>query len=192
MSISPQSQAWVQRARDVSIESVVRDRRLNLKRADRKGNLTGPCPKCGGVDRFSVSVKKGLFNCLGCDAKDAKRDVIALVRFLDNCSFEDACEKLTSEPPPRTNGKAQGRITAIVTATFVYENADGSINRRVRRIEYRDAKGAPTTRNRRKKSFPQSRPDPDRPGAWLDGVDGVPDVPYRLPRCLRRSPAAVR
>jgi DNA primase len=183
MNVSPQRQAWVQRARDVSIERVVRERRLNLKRDGRW--LIGPCPRCGGDDRFAVSIAKGFFKCRGCDAKG---DVIAFVRFLDECDFEAACEKLTGEPPPGTNGKsngkAHGRITAIVTATFVYENADGSINRRVQRSEYRDANGAPTIKNRRKKSFPQSRPDPDRPGAWLDGVDGVPDVPYRLPQVL--------
>ena len=27
----------------------------------------GPCPKCGGRDRFSVNAKRGVFNCRGCN-----------------------------------------------------------------------------------------------------------------------------
>ena len=69
---------WVQRARSVPIERVVERRRIKLNGngADR----VGPCPKCGGDDRFSIDIKKGCWNCRGCKTKADKGDVIGLVR----------------------------------------------------------------------------------------------------------------
>lgn len=40
------------------------------------GEHAGPCPKCGGHDRFSINMQKEVFNCRGCDAKG---DALALV-----------------------------------------------------------------------------------------------------------------
>jgi CHC2 zinc finger len=49
----------------------------------RKGSeRVGPCPKCGGTDRFSINTKKQVFNCRQCQTGG---DVIKLVRFLDGC-----------------------------------------------------------------------------------------------------------
>jgi hypothetical protein len=47
----------------------------------RKGGKErmGPCPKCGGRDRFSVNPGKQIFNCRGCQTGG---DVIDLVRLV--------------------------------------------------------------------------------------------------------------
>jgi hypothetical protein len=59
-------------------------------RLRRCGNeYAGPCPRCGGRDRFSINVKKGLWNCRGCDVGG---DTIALTRHVLDCSFSDAKE----------------------------------------------------------------------------------------------------
>ncbi len=47
----------------------------------------GPCPLCGGADRFAVNTRKQVFNCRGCGQGG---DVIALVQFLDGCDFVEA------------------------------------------------------------------------------------------------------
>jgi hypothetical protein len=39
----------------------------------------GPCPVCGGRDRFSVNVRKQVFNCRGCQIGG---DVIKLTQLL--------------------------------------------------------------------------------------------------------------
>src|SRR5262249_10103338 len=57
---------------------------------------SGPCPKCGGTDRFAVHTGKQIFNCRGCQRGG---DIIALVRLLDDCTFAAAVEALTGEPP---------------------------------------------------------------------------------------------
>src|SRR5215472_13061511 len=117
---------WVQHARDVPIESEIIRRGIQLK---RKGNeRVGPCPRCGGDDRFAINTVKGVFNCRGCEHGG---DVIELVQWLDNCQFEEACETLTHEPKP--NGKAGpqqtspkvGKARVWITATFNYTDERG-------------------------------------------------------------------
>jgi phage/plasmid primase-like uncharacterized protein len=58
--------------------------------------LVGPCPRCGGRDRFQISLRKRLFLCRG----TAAGDVIDLVRHIDDCSFAAAVETLTGQERP--------------------------------------------------------------------------------------------
>jgi DNA primase len=75
-------------ARSVPIESVIDQRAIKLRgRIER----IGPCPICGGDDRFSINTKKQVFNCRGCATGG---DVIALVQHLDACDFVTACNTL--------------------------------------------------------------------------------------------------
>jgi hypothetical protein len=72
------------------------------------GEWFGPCPNCGGRDRFSVNTKKQVFNCRGCGGKNHPQigaagrrrtggDVIALARLIYRCDFATAIERLTGE-----------------------------------------------------------------------------------------------
>jgi hypothetical protein len=59
-----------------------------------KGNeMVGPCPKCGGTDRFSINVRENLFNCRRCEK--GGEGVIALVMWSEDKSFVQACELIT-------------------------------------------------------------------------------------------------
>jgi hypothetical protein len=63
-------------ARAVRIEDEVARRSIKLHgRIDR----CGPCPRCGGTDRFSINIAKQVFNCRG----SGGGDVLALVRHLE-------------------------------------------------------------------------------------------------------------
>jgi hypothetical protein len=185
MARSPQWDAWISKARAVKIGEVVRKRGgLGLK-AKPKGELVGPCPKCGGHDRFAVSTKKQVFNCRGCGAKG---DVIALAMLLDHVDFAHACETLTGEPKPngkqRTNGKAATAKTVVAEA-YPYHDQDGELSFVVERVEYLRADGGHVLKDgKRKKTFRQKRPDPANPGQWLYNVDGVRIVPYRVRELL--------
>jgi DNA primase len=44
----------------------------------------GPCPVCGGRDRFGVNARKQVWNCRGCDQGG---DVVDLMRHIDGSSF---------------------------------------------------------------------------------------------------------
>ena len=47
----------------------------------------GPCPRCGGTDRFAVNTARGLWNCRTCHVGG---DGVALVRHVANMSFREA------------------------------------------------------------------------------------------------------
>lgn len=86
---------WVAQARAVPITAPLERIHASLKRVS--GELVGPCPVCGGRDRFAVSLRKGVFNCRG---SGECGDVIALTRYLEACDFLVACEILTGRKPP--------------------------------------------------------------------------------------------
>jgi hypothetical protein len=174
--------AWVDRARAVHIEDVIERRGIKLRRQGVE--LVGPCPKCGGEDRFAINIKKQVFNCRHCEVGG---DVIDLVMHLDGREFVGACETLTGEPPPKGNGKdPTAEPKKIVANEFTYPNEDGSTAFVVERIEFQNPDGTfvLTKKGKRKKTFRQKRPDPDRPGQWIWSVDGAPVVPYRLPELI--------
>lgn len=58
------------------------------------GELVGPCPKCGGHDRFGISLRKGKFLCRRCDGKG---DGISLVQFVLDLDFQKALAWLVGE-----------------------------------------------------------------------------------------------
>jgi putative DNA primase/helicase len=88
----------IERARAVPIEDLVA--RHGLKLRGRTAERVGPCPVCGGIDRFSISTKKQVFNCRGCYARG---DVIALVQFLEDRTFAEAVDILAGEPIRRAS-----------------------------------------------------------------------------------------
>ena len=75
----------------------------NLKRAGNE--LTGPCPVCGGVDRFSISPRKNLFNCRQCGGGDG----IKLVELVQGCDFKSALSFLCGEAPAAISPEEQRR-----------------------------------------------------------------------------------
>jgi hypothetical protein len=87
----------------VPAESVARAREADiLEVARRYGTLcrvggaeyAGPCPVCGGKDRFSVNTKKRLWNCRKCGRGG---DVISLGQHADGATFAQAVAALSGE-----------------------------------------------------------------------------------------------
>ena len=98
MRDNPEFEAWVEDARAVDIAEEARARGLGLRGTVE---MVGPCPDCGGSDRFAINTRKQVFNCRGCGESG---DVIALTRLIDKSDFRAACEHLTGKPAP--DGKA--------------------------------------------------------------------------------------
>jgi putative DNA primase/helicase len=172
--------AWTARARSVPIEEELARRGVNLR---GKIERCGSCPKCGGDDRFSINTAKQIFNCRGCDTGG---DVIDLVRHLDGVDFTTACTTLAHDPPPKANGKDHAaEPREVTTARYLYQDEAGATLFMVGRIEYQNANGTFVFKDgKRKKTFKQKRPNPDKAGAWLYNVDGVRIVPYKLPELI--------
>ncbi len=58
---------------------------LRLKRQGPE--LVGPCPRCGGRDRFAINVRKEVWNCRGCIRGG---NAIALVQHIEGCGYREA------------------------------------------------------------------------------------------------------
>jgi hypothetical protein len=176
----------IARAHDVRIEDELARRGIHLR---GKNERFGPCPKCGGDDRFSINVAKQVFNCRGCETGG---DVIDLVQHLDGVDFTSACATLIGDPSPKAKsngntGHASAAEPRKVKASrwFTYVDEAGATLFSVRRMEYQNPDGSFVIKDgKRKKTFEQAQPDPNKPGALLFNVDGVRLVPYRLPELI--------
>lgn len=79
------------------------DRYTTLRR-ESASELAGPCPKCGGADRFHV--QRGWFFCRQCHPKHG--DAIELVQWMGLASdFRSACEVLSAGSLPVTPGQTK-------------------------------------------------------------------------------------
>jgi hypothetical protein len=172
-------------AKMVPIEGELARRGIHPK---GKTERCGPCPKCGGDDRFSINTQKGVWNCRNCSKGG---DVIALVQHLDGVDFITACETLTGKR--RANGHANGHThnapppKPVEVEWHEYPDEHGVVRFAVKRIEYQNADGSFVLKDgKRQKTFRQMRPDPDRPGQWINNLESVDTaIPYRLPELLK-------
>ncbi|UXM94304.1 hypothetical protein N5853_09310 [Bartonella sp. HY329] len=55
---------FIDEAGGIKIADCVAD--LGLPTISRNGEYAGPCPQCGGKDRFSYNIRKDVWNCRGC------------------------------------------------------------------------------------------------------------------------------
>lgn len=91
----PEFEDWKARAREADILQIAQALGAKIKRAGAV-EWAGPCPACGGTDRFSINTRERVFNCRGARGGD----VIGMVEHVNGCDFIAACEFVLNEPPP--------------------------------------------------------------------------------------------
>lgn len=102
----------IHRAKQAPIEGMIQA--LDLRGLARAGGeWTGPCPICGGTDRFSINVRKGLFLCRLCESAGGRGDVIALVAFVKSCSFVQAVTWICGPQEGLTPAEQRARDAAM-------------------------------------------------------------------------------
>lgn len=94
----------VARARRTRIMDELERRGVKLRRSGAE--MVGPCPACGGEDRFAVNLRKNVFHCRKAGAGG---DAIAMVQYIDGCDFLRAVELLTGEDTTRARPCAPAR-----------------------------------------------------------------------------------
>jgi hypothetical protein len=184
----------IERARSVPLERLL-ERVGHLRKMRREGaEMVGPCPRCnGGDDRFSIHLRKQVFNCRHCDVGGG--GAIDLAQFLYNdCDFLTAVGTVLSEQPktePKSahNAKDKSKDDGArkeVAATYQYMDAGGHLVFEVQRFHFRKPHGGfvLTPEGKPQKTFRQRRPDPSKPDCWIHDVEGVETIPYRLPELL--------
>lgn len=123
---SPAFDHWIRQARAVpperaaAVAGVRPDKKLSSKK-----EMIGPCPCCGGDDRFALKLlgtKRSWFNCRSCGIKG--RDPVSLVMQVLRLDFLDACEALAGSPPDRpANPSAAPRSPSLVEAEVMGRDA---------------------------------------------------------------------
>ena len=135
-------------------------------------NANGWMARCPAHEdrRQSLSVSQGeeglLLKCFaGCKTKD----VLAKLGLKERDLFP------SERTPARGSGSA-GRLGAP-EAVYPYRDEQGRVLFEVLRFP--------------EKNFRQRRPDPNRPNSYLNNLDGVTRIPYRLPELHQADPSAV-
>lgn len=72
----------------------------------RKPNLAGPCPMCGGDDRFWVDTRK---NACGCRICGGGGDTIAVVMFVRGVDFKTALDWMCGSRPELSESEQRAR-----------------------------------------------------------------------------------
>ena len=161
---SPLFDAWVDEARSADILAEATARGAKLRRSGAE--WIGPCPACGGTDRFSVNTAKRIFNCRGAGKGG---DVIALVEYLDASDFIAACTTLTGREPPTGE---QGKVDQETVERRRRDRERQEADRALGEIDYRESErrrawaiwhaGLPlsASRSELRSSSPLVEPDP--------------------------------
>jgi hypothetical protein len=119
MSLSPELTALRDEAMRISCESWAMRKRWKLAPGiDR----AGPCPACGGTDRFAIHTKKNTFNCRGCGISGG--GVIDLVMATENVTFIGACEIITGRKASEPIDPETARRNAEQNAADEQKRAD--------------------------------------------------------------------
>lgn len=72
----------------------------------------GPCPRCGGSDRFVLNARKNVFLCRRCESDGGKGGPIDLVMFVRRCSFPEALDWLCGPKPVLSPEEIEARESA--------------------------------------------------------------------------------
>jgi CHC2 zinc finger/Toprim domain len=96
------SAARIRYAKAIRLEDELGRRGIQLKRIGAE--LCGPCPVCGGRDRFAIHLKRQVWNCRGCRRGG---DVIEFVRHIDSISFDEAIRTLAGDRPVMASARPQ-------------------------------------------------------------------------------------
>lgn len=75
--------------------------------------LVGPCPKCGGTDRFGVNLRKGVFQCRRCGIAG---DGLRLVMEVQGLDFRAALTWLCGEAQGVTEAERKARLAKAEAA----------------------------------------------------------------------------
>lgn len=110
---SPDMEAFVEEAKAVDILAGFERAGYSLSSLKRTGagplsEYAGPCPACGGKDRFSLSPAKQVFNCRG----HGGGGVITMAMHVTGADFLSACEAVAGRDRPNLSSASRAERDA--------------------------------------------------------------------------------
>jgi hypothetical protein len=175
----------IARAKVIPIDKYLEKRGIKLWR-DGKWRI-GPCPICGGHDRFFIKMQENVCGCRGCDVKG---DIIDLYcKMHPGCSLSDALDALVGPAVQPSGHKTASKPRPDLShpgAVFEYRDSDGVILYRNVRYSMVDETGHTVLSRKGKpdKTFRQECYD-EASRKWVPGRGSHAAVPYRLPELVR-------
>jgi DNA primase len=97
----------LEREKQMTILDLTEQDGIHLKRvaSTHGGEYAGPCPVCGGKDRFRVWPEEGQGGKYWCREEDKGGDCIQYLRDMRDMSYQDACSFLGRDPGPMDTEK---------------------------------------------------------------------------------------
>ncbi len=97
--------------------------KMEKKSTSKGGEYHGPCPLCGGEDRFHAWPHQGTHGTYWCRGCNKGGDAIQFLRDFEGLSYHDACRKLgiqameTAPPnsPPRTRATERNNFSPVAS-----------------------------------------------------------------------------
>lgn len=178
--LTPAQTTWIDRARDADIVAVAQRSPVNAQLKKQSREWIGPCPACGGTDRFAINPNKkgGVFNCRG----SIGGDVIAMVRHVVGCEFLAACEIINGEPMPQSDRQVSKAEIEAAAAERERERARRDAEREAEQERYRE-----NTRRSAYEIWRAGLPYETTPVEAYLKLRGIRTLPPKLP--LRYAPS---
>jgi len=105
---------WMREAKARTIAEVYAMLGIPNMKKDGMHSVAGPCPVCGGKDRFWINFAKNKYGCRGCQPKNGHQ--IGLVMHVRGIGFKDACHfiigKTVSKMSPQEREKCRKQSEA--------------------------------------------------------------------------------
>lgn len=138
--------------------------------------LVGPCPVCGGTDRFAINTRTDLWNCRQCGGRG--HGVIDLVVFADGVSFTRACEIITGRTAEGSSLSSGLRPTAEDEAKMaaLRDKAQADEAKRIETEERHRLQAIKRARRVLEGAVPLIRADATTAYLWSRGI-GFADLP---------------
>lgn len=164
----------LEEAKVMAVDSVLS--MLSIDNLHRTGaERVGPCPLCGGRDRFGINVTSRAYQCRKCGIKGG--DVVQLVRDIQGCGFKEALAFLC--------GEAVGQIDPVE----LQRRRDRAAAEAMRQDEYAERMRQRHMADARR-IWDEGKPAQGSPiHAYFAARGILPAVLPRLPDCLRFHPA---
>jgi len=134
---------------------------------------------------FSINLRTGVWADFACEGVKGK-DVISLYAYLNGCAMGEAAKAVSEQlglgefkverEDSKPKKKAAPAPSLKVVATYDYTDKTGTVIFQAQRLEG-------MVDGIKKKTFRQRRPDGS--GGWIMNLEGVTQVPYRLPELIK-------
>ncbi|MBB4005820.1 hypothetical protein [Allorhizobium taibaishanense] len=153
---SPIINDFIERAKTITVSEAAG--RIGLRAPDR-GEYQGPCPRCGGKDRFSVNLSKNVFNCRSCGGG---RDGIGLAAHWRGYNLRTRAEFLLA---------CADALGEVVPAEGEQETDEERAAREQRTAEFRAKAQADNARREEKVEKERQKAINLGRGLWLNALD---------------------